>query len=110
MGRLCFFSSISAFFNKDNHPFIIFENDYNQSYDDLKPKTFEGICEVGIIQDKITVSIDKMGFADVVSMNLLPELSEQILSGLKNMDFQNPHQLKFSLDKKVEVLEAFNMY
>lgn len=105
------FSQVSQpFFNKDNHPFIIFENDYNQSYDDLKPKTFfEGICEVGIIQDKITVSIDKMGFADVVSMNLLPELSEQILSGLKNMDFQNPHQLKFSLDKKVEVLEAFNM-
>ena len=105
------FSQVSQpFFNKDNHPFIIFENDYTQSYEDLKPKTFfEGICEVGVIQDKITVSIDKIGFADVVSMNLLPELSEQILSGLKNMDFQNPYQSKFSLDKKVDVLEAFNM-
>lgn len=98
------------FFNGDEHPFKLFETDSTITYEDLKPISFfQEVCEVNVVDEKININIDKHGFLDILSLNQLPALSEQILLGLKSINFNKPSQVKFSLENKVELLEAFKM-
>ena len=98
------------FFKANEHPFYLFKQDNSMAYDDLEPVSFfQEICEISVVDDKISINIDKNGFADILSINQLSALSEQISLGLKNIDFSKPSQVKFSLENKVELLDAFKM-